>query len=156
MKLYFINQTKRKIPKKFLTKWTENLFYLIDQEKLRDQMKGKNLGVIFTNQKNITQLNLKYRKINKPTDILSFSSLDPQILGELIICSDIAHLQAKQHHLSYQLELGYLILHGVLHLLGFEHENGEQSAKIMYHFQDSLFESLCRQFETAKKRKRSS
>ena len=63
-------------------------------------------------------------------------------LGELVLCGEVVRSQAEDHQLSLQEELGYLLIHGLLHLLGYEHEKGGKKAKIMFELQDRLFEAL--------------
>ena len=60
-------------------------------------------------------------------------------LGELVFCPSVVKKQAQENRHSYRDELAYLSIHGLLHLLGFEHEGGGQRAKEMYDLQDSLF-----------------
>ena len=77
----------------------------------------------------ITRLNKTYRKKNKPTDVLSFpvqnSSKRPsknRFLGDIAIAPAVAARYAKKNGRSLQTEICILILHGILHLLGYDHE----------------------------------
>jgi probable rRNA maturation factor len=74
-------------------------------------------------------LNRRYRKKNKPTDVLSFPADEPGQLGDVVIASGLARRQAKSAGHSLQTELRVLALHGLLHLLGYDHEtdSGEMS-----------------------------
>jgi probable rRNA maturation factor len=76
-------------------------------------------------------LNRRYRRINKPTDVLSFPFEDgtataggafPRYLGDIVIAREIAAKQAKNQRHSLLIEFRVLALHGLLHLLGYDHE----------------------------------
>lgn len=74
----------------------------------------------------IQGLNKKYRQKDKPTDVLSFN-MDDKIWGDIIISTDRAISQAEDYGHSIKRELGFLVVHGILHLLGYDHQsNGER------------------------------
>ncbi len=75
-------------------------------------------------------LNRKFRSKNKTTDVLSFPIRKNQILGSIAIDLDTAKLQAQKYGHPLKRELQELFIHGMLHLLGFDHER-EQDAKVM-------------------------
>jgi rRNA maturation RNase YbeY len=81
------------------------------------------------------ELNSHYRGKNYATDVLSFPTLPPfrqqGILGDLVICLPTLKSQAKALGLKAEVELDVLLTHGVLHLLGFDHEAGEKEAAQM-------------------------
>jgi len=88
------------------------------------------LSVVITNDKKIQELNNAYLGINQPTDVLSFPSdneIDPdsgeKYLGDILISFPRAEQQAKQLEHSTLDEIRLLIVHGVLHLLGYDHGN---------------------------------
>ena len=93
----------------------------------------------------MTRLNSRYRQKKKPTDILSFPA--PQIfrktgfLGELVICTPILKQQALEQGHSVQMELEVLVVHGVLHLLGWDHEKGKRQAQAMARWEKRLLGS---------------
>jgi len=70
----------------------------------------------------VQQLNRRYRRKDAPTDVLSFSSDERGYLGDVVIAAGVARRQAKQAGHSLQHELRVLALHGLLHLLGYDHE----------------------------------
>jgi probable rRNA maturation factor len=74
-------------------------------------------------------LNRRYRKKDKPTDVLSFPADEPGHLGDVVIAGGVARRQARDAGHSVQTELRVLALHGLLHLLGYDHErdNGQMS-----------------------------
>lgn len=67
-------------------------------------------------------LNRQYRRRNKPTDVLSFPSDTPGILGDLVIARGVAARQAREHGHPLATELRILALHGLLHLIGYDHD----------------------------------
>ena len=89
------------------------------------------------------KLNRTFRSKNKPTDVLSFSSLENPFLhkqtelGDLVLCTQYIK---KMKQGPVRERTAYAILHGILHLLGFEHERDPQKAEKMYSIQDQIFE----------------
>lgn len=84
----------------------------------------------------IKSINKKYRGIDKVTDVISFANRDEQtlfvpLLGEIFICLDKAKQQAKEYKHSVQRELIFLFTHGLLHLLGFDHQNKKDEKQMM-------------------------
>ena len=73
----------------------------------------------------VRRLNRVYRRKDAPTDVLSFSSEDPGYLGDIAIASGVARRQARAAGHSLQTELRVLALHGLLHLLGYDHEGDD-------------------------------
>jgi probable rRNA maturation factor len=93
----------------------------------------------------MTGLNHKYRRINRPTDVLSFQSPDviarQGYLGEVVICLPVARKQAKEYCHSLNDELCVLIAHGLLHLLGLDHEKGPKDAARMAKLEAKLLKA---------------
>ncbi len=77
------------------------------------------------------ELNRRFRKKDKPTDVISFPSDVPKVAGDIAISADIAAENAAQLGHSVDVELKILILHGLLHLAGYDHEtdDGEMQAQ---------------------------
>jgi probable rRNA maturation factor len=84
------------------------------------------VSVLLATDASIRTLNREFRKKNKATDVLSFpvdpEHPDPRVAGDLAISLDTARKQAEEHGHSLQTELKILLLHGVLHLAGYDHE----------------------------------
>jgi probable rRNA maturation factor len=94
------------------------------------------MGLVITGQEKIRELNKKYLEEDKPTDVLSFPMIEPDVgencfvnppdkrlrIGEVIISYPQAKEQAKEHHHRMKKEVAILIIHGVLHLLGYDHD----------------------------------
>jgi probable rRNA maturation factor len=85
--------------------------------------------IAFVSDKKIRELNSRFRGINKSTDVLSFPAEEPDNLGDIAISVDTAAAQSVQNGLTLNEELSQLMLHGLLHLSGYDHEtdNGEMN-----------------------------
>ena len=85
--------------------------------------------IAFVSDKRIRELNRQFRGFDKPTDVLSFPAEEELNLGDVAVSVDTAAIQAKENGLSFDQEIAQLILHGLLHLSGYDHEtdNGEMN-----------------------------
>ena len=94
---------------------------------------NKDIELILTNDKEIQELNKTYRQKDKPTDVLSFplQNLEGMPLGSIIISIDTAKKGAEEFGHLIEDEIKLLFIHGLLHLLGYDHEidNGEMREK---------------------------
>lgn len=116
--------------------------------------KTAELSVTFVNNERIQQINAEYRDIDRPTDVISFALEDevegeleiiqspdqPVLLGDIIISIEKAKEQAEEYNHSFMRELGFLAVHGFLHLLGYDHMD-EEEEKEMFKRQDVILES---------------
>lgn len=143
MKALIINDSEEKVPDDFLSKWTTEVSKLMIGRKLieKDQA-AKELSLVFLKEVDAKNLHWNYRQKDYATDVLSFETDDPESLGELVLCPTVLKKQAEQHDLSFEHEIGYMVLHGILHLLGFDHEKSEEAAREMFKVQDAIFEEL--------------
>lgn len=98
------------------------------------------VSVLVTNDARIQELNRQYRRIDKPTDVLSFALEEdssvvlppgfPRMLGDVIVSLETVSRQAQEHHGTPPKECAWALCHGVLHLLGYDHETDEQEARM--------------------------
>jgi len=93
------------------------------------------VSLSFVSKERIKKLNRKYRRKNKPTDVLSFSMREGYLLGDVVICSKVARSNAKKFGSSLKAEIARLFIHGTLHLLGMDH------GKKMFELQDKIMRS---------------
>ena len=141
MKLEIINLSgHRIISHDFIKQWVQTIFKELKKKKIG--VSNPQLNLIFVNNLEMKRLNRTFRSKNKSTDVLSFSVSDKfsrkqKDLGELILCTSYIK-QMKQG--SVRERTAYAILHGILHLFGFEHEKDLQSARKMYNIQDQIFD----------------
>ncbi|MDI6785250.1 MAG: rRNA maturation RNase YbeY [bacterium] len=101
------------------------------------KVKGK-ISIVFCNDQFIKKLNKEYRSINKPTDVLSFAfretfyplDIEQSFLGEIIISVQIVRKQANRFKHSFDKELTILLIHGILHLLEYNHLKIKDAARM--------------------------
>lgn len=111
--------------------------YEIDIQKLEaisDTLTKRDIELLIVDNKEIQELNKQHRNIDKPTDVLSFplhSEVENLPLGSIIISVNFVEEKAKEYNHSFEDELALLFIHGLLHLLGFDHEvdSGEHRSK---------------------------
>ncbi|MFH1366404.1 MAG: rRNA maturation RNase YbeY [Patescibacteria group bacterium] len=105
---------------------------------LGGRKKGE-ISLILADEKFIRRLNKKYRKKNKSASILTFvffennkfiNFQDPRLLGEIIICPDKARKEARQEGVAFRDKIILLIIHGLLHIIGYTHQNQKQRKKM--------------------------
>ena len=102
-------------------------------EKIAQSLTNREIELIVTDNAHIQKLNLEYRDKDKPTDVLSFpletpfteQSLFDIPLGTVVISADFVREKAKNYSHTEQDELKLLFIHGLLHLLGYDHETDE-------------------------------
>lgn len=99
------------------------------------------LSIILVDNKEIHEINKTYRNKDYPTDVISFALEDDKtmispvrVLGDIFISLDKAHEQAEAYGHSFKRELSFLMIHGLLHLLGYDHESKEEE-EIMFSLQ---------------------
>ena len=118
--------------------------YCIEKLKLKNVM----FNVIIINNKKIHEINKKYRMIDRPTDVISFALEDNKenfiskirMLGDIYISYEKVISQALDYNHSQERELCFLAIHGLLHLLGYDHMNKEDEIK-MFELQKELLNS---------------
>lgn len=87
--------------------------------------RGKSLSLTFTNDLKIRELNRKYRKLDRATDVLSFVMDEEEMLGDVVISVESAVRNAKRFKQKFSREIERLVVHGVLHLLGYDHKKSK-------------------------------
>ena len=109
------------------------------------------VSITFTDDESIHRLNLEYRGIDRPTDVLSFPLEDNIknnrgrgliMLGDIVISLERAVAQAEEYGHSFQRETAFLCIHSMLHLLGYDHELGEVEDADMRRRQREIIESI--------------
>jgi len=90
---------------------------------------GSSATIAFVSDKSIRKLNQQFRNVDKATDVLSFPADELDNLGDVAVSVETAARQAQENRLSFDNEIAQLILHGLLHLSGYDHEsdNGEMN-----------------------------
>jgi len=109
------------------------------------------VSVTFVDNDRIQEINHQYRHKNQPTDVISFALEEmgedemqiigdelPRVLGDIVISIPKAHEQAEEYNHSFMRELGFLTVHGFLHLLGYDHETSEDEKEMFTRQKDIL------------------
>ena len=95
------------------------------------------LSVAFISPQEMKKVNKKYRKKDKPTDVISVELMDNKFncnqnwLGEILICQKVVYQNSKKYGVTKKEEMIKVFIHGLLHVLGYDHENSEDQAKKM-------------------------
>lgn len=144
MEITFLNRTNQNIDE------FESLFHRIAivAEKELGLKQHLEISVTFVRSRTIHQINLQYRGIDRPTDVISFaindgndgSEMSEELsdLGDIFINIDYARKQARHYCHSYEREMGFLFIHGLLHCLGYDHQTKAQEEKMFQIQQDIL------------------
>ncbi len=134
------SQTALRVPRKRLT---ELVAFVARQE--RAKIAEVDLAVV--NSDEISSLNRRYLRHPGPTDVLSFDLSDAGregICAQIIVCGDVAAAQGRLHGLTPQRELMVYVIHGLLHLMGYEDESRRGVARMSAR-QDELLTAFCKQ-----------
>ncbi len=112
------------------------------------------VSVVLVTDEYIREMNLKYRNLDRPTDVLSFAMEEgatfstayipegvPELLGDIYISLERAVAQADEYGHSFERELCYLAVHGLLHLLGYDHQTKEKTG-IMREAEEKILEGF--------------
>jgi len=138
------NQQKRiKIDKRKIRIKVTRLLKLMD-------CANKEISITLVDDETIQRINKQYLSKDRPTNVISFSlqegeygDINPEILGDVVISVDTAQDDAEKGNLSFDEEILFLIIHGLLHLLGYNHENtSKANALRMKQKEKELFQLL--------------
>ena len=133
MKIYF--EEEHVVTQEILDTMMKAAEICIDAEDI--DVDRSEISVTFVDMEEIHQLNLDYREVDSPTDVLSFPQFDdlndlPEdgeiALGDVVICKEKAEQQAEEFGHSFEREIVYLFVHSVLHLLGYDHMEDDEKA----------------------------
>ena len=142
LKIYFENsQNTFKITYKLKMLTRRAVETVIEHEQYNNACE---VSVTYTDNEQIHALNLQYRGVDRPTDVLSFPMMDfsgeseepvadePVVsLGDIVISLERAREQAEEYGHSFEREVAFLTVHSMLHLLGYDHETGEEDDRDM-------------------------
>ena len=84
-------------------------------------VRGMEVNIMLTNDKEVQQFNREYRGKDKPTNVLSFETGDELLLGDIVMSIDTLIREAKEQNITVKNHYAHLLCHGILHLLGFDH-----------------------------------
>lgn len=133
-----INETKEKVPD------IETVKKVIERVVEKENLENAVFNIILVDNLYIHQLNKEYRGIDRPTDVISFALEDEKnmqspvrVLGDIYISIDKIKEQSEAYNHSYLREFAFLSVHGLLHLLGYDHM-AEEEEKVMFAYQEEI------------------
>jgi rRNA maturation RNase YbeY len=147
MKILIKNRQKhRSLNKSKIIKITRKILSLLEKPMAE-------LSIMFVGDKKMSKLNAVYRGINRSTDVLSFPQTSQKssrfplpayclLLGDVVISIPRAELQAKTYGWSFYDEISRLLIHGALHLLGYDHEKSVYKARTMRNKEQEIFNAV--------------
>lgn len=142
MNYQITNLTEEKIDENDLVKVIEKVSELLGIE-------NSIVSIVLVDNEYIHKINKEYRNVDRETDVISFAFMDDETnpesgitdLGEIYISLEKAHSQSKEYGHSFKRELCFLLTHGLLHLLGYDHMT-EEDEKEMFGLQEEVLNSL--------------
>ncbi len=137
MKLLYTDEENSSLTYKFFIGITEAVFKHLDMEE-----NNYEISLLITDDETIHQLNKEYRQKDRPTDVLSFPMEDDIMLGDIVISLDTAKNQAQEREIGLEREIAFLFIHGLLHLLGYDHETSVEDEKEMFALQEEILKKL--------------
>ena len=152
LRIYFENsQEKEPVTYSLKMLVRESILATLDYEKVAESCE---VSVTFTDNEGIRAINKQFRDMDKETDVLSFPLLDfdggeeppidedMQALGDIVISLEKAEAQAEEFGHSFDREVGFLAVHSMLHLLGYDHVNSEEEDLEMRRRQREILERM--------------
>jgi probable rRNA maturation factor len=146
MHIDFLDQT-RSVPSDYIDLLQQLIIYTAREEGISREAE---ISINFVDNNEMKELNRNYRQKDEPTDVISFAMQEsveeepkivgediPLTLGDIVISIDKAKEQAEEYNHSLERELGFLAVHGFLHLLGYDHINKEDEV-VMFKRQEEI------------------
>ncbi len=103
---------------------------------------GCEISLLITDDETVRELNRNFRGKDKATDVLSFPMGEDDMLGDIVISADTAKRQAAEAGIPLERETAFLYIHGMLHLLGYDHETGPEEEREMFALQEDILRGL--------------
>ena len=107
------------------------------------------ISILLVDDSRITEINQQYLNRNRPTNVISFSlregdfpEINPELLGDVVISLERAKKEAAEKGNLPEDELNFLLVHGILHLFGYHHEDNEKEAEIMQKKEEELMKMI--------------
>lgn len=112
-----------------------------------DGMERAEVSIVLVNDTEIAEMNTTYRGKEGATDVLSFpmsedGSFEDGVLGDIVISIETARKQAAEAEIGLTRELAFLYIHGLLHLMGYDHERGPEEEAEMFDMQESILKEM--------------
>ena len=130
----------RKLPLRRIKRTAQDILDFLDQSE-------SELSLALVDNAAIAKLNKKYRRKSKATDVLSFpaesAANGPGLLGDVVISIDKARQQAQAGGWTLTQEIDRLLIHGIVHLLGYDHERSPKDARVMRALEKQIAHAVC-------------
>ena len=130
----------RKLSLRRIKRTAEKILDFVDQSE-------SELSLALVGNAAIARLNKRYRRKSKPTDVLSFpaeaAANGNALLGDVVISIDKARAQAKNGGWTLAEEIDRLLIHGIVHLLGYDHERSPKDARVMRALEKKIARAVC-------------
>lgn len=140
---FFFN--RKKVNLSFIIKNKKWKKYIPNIEKFSDKVvaecfkvlhhpivRGMEVNIMLTNDKEVQQFNREYRGKDKPTNVLSFETGDELLLGDIVMSIDTLIREAKEQNITVKNHYAHLLCHGILHLLGFDHLTDDEANEMEF------------------------
>lgn len=137
MKILYTDEMNCGLTYEFFTKVAESVFNELDMQDNQYE-----ISLLLTDDETIKQLNKEYRNKDKSTDVLSFPMEDEIMLGDIAISVDTAKRQAEEAEINLDRETAFLFIHGLLHLLEYDHETSQEDEAEMFALQEKILKKL--------------
>ena len=133
----------KKLPGRRLRKIAEAILIIVGRAEAE-------LSLALIGNADMRKLNARYRRKDYPTDVLSFPvdgklPAPNRLLGDVIISVEKAREQARERGRTRDEEMVTLLIHGIVHLLGYDHERSAKDARVMKRLENKIYRALCEQ-----------
>ncbi len=108
-----------------------------------EEARNKKISILLTNDKQMRDINKQFRKQDKPTNVLSFpyDNFPDGTIGDVILAFETIAKEAEELNITFKTHMAHMLIHGVLHLLGYTHDNDED-AEVMESLEDKILLKL--------------
>jgi len=130
MNVNIINQLDQEIPK-------DSIHQVLTVASHKLKLKEYSINIVLVNNEIIQNLNQSFRNLAVPTDVLTFPDGTLNNLGDIFISIDKVHEQSKEYGHSFDRELAFLSVHGLLHTLGYDHHTSDDEEE-MFSLQETI------------------
>ncbi len=137
MKILYTDEMNCCLSYEFFTTVAEAVFNELDMSNNEYE-----ISLLITDDETIRQYNKEYRNKDMETDVLSFPMEDDVMLGDIAVSFDTAKRQAEEAEINIDREVAFLFIHGLLHLLGYDHEISEEDEAKMFVLQEKILKKL--------------
>ncbi len=137
MKILYTDEMNCCLSYEFFTLVAESVFNELDMSSNEYE-----ISLLITDDETIRKYNKEYRNKDRTTDVLSFPMEDDIILGDVAISFETAKRQSEEAKINIDREVAFLFIHGLLHLLGYDHETSQEDEEEMFAIQEKILKKL--------------